>query len=155
MSMEWESVRAYMDRLFRRSRESVETLAETLDRQAVIQRLAGQARGLVRERNQLLLAVGKKVYTLHLRGKVKNRDVLGDCRQIDQIRARIERLQEQIEEIRRQGAEEPELPIVLDDEELGDDEAPSAQPAPEAEAAPASPTSGQESPAGEAAGEGP
>ncbi len=121
MSSNWEQIKDFCARLFRRGRHGVETLSESLDRQARIQRLAGQARALVRERNNLVTTIGKKVYALHNRGKVKNRDVLGDCLRIDQIRAEIEDLKRKIEEIRLAAVEDmPEMD--LEDESLLDEE---------------------------------
>ena len=133
MSTTWEQIKDFCARLFSRGRHGVETLSESLDRQARIQRLAGQARGLARERNTLITTIGKKVYALHGRGKVKNRDVLGDCLRIDEIREEIEKLKHQIEEIRL--ASMGELPeIELEDDSLLAEEEPVDEPPAEVEA---------------------
>ncbi len=123
MSDSWEQIRQFFARLFSRGRHGMETVAETLDRQAKIQRLAGQVRALARERNSLVVTIGKKVYALHTRGKVKNRDVLADCKRIDQIRDEIADLKRQIEEIRLASMGEMP-PVDLEDESLlGEEEA--------------------------------
>jgi len=143
----WTQLKQFCSRLFRTSKHGMETLAETLDRQAAIQRLAAQARALSRERNQLVVTIGKKVYALHRRGKVKNRDVLADCKRIDEIRDQIESLKAQIEEIRRKaagdlGEAELEDDSLLAEEEVVEVEAEAraaeavAEPPPEPEAAP-------------------
>lgn len=136
MSDTWEQIRQFLARLFSRGRHGVETVAETLDRQAKIQRLAGQVRTLARERNSLVVTIGKKVYALHTRGKVKNRDVLADCRRIDQIRDQIADLKRQIEEIRLASMGEMP-PVDLEDESLlGEEEAVSEEEAHGEEVAP-------------------
>ncbi len=166
----WMQLKQFCSRLFRSSKHGMETLAETLDRQAAIQRLAAQARALSRERNQLVVTIGKKVYALHRRGKVKNRDVLADCKRIDEIRDQIESLKAQIEEIRRKAAGDLGEAELEDDSFLAEEEAAEeggaeaapaeegeaeagaaeavAEPAPEPEAAEPEPPPA-ESPAGE------
>lgn len=119
----WTQLKQFCSRLFRSSKHGMETLAETLDRQAAIQRLAAQARALSRERNQLVVTIGKKVYALHRRGKVKNRDVLADCKRIDEIRDEIEKLKAQIEEIRRKAAGDLGEAELEDDSFLAEEEA--------------------------------
>jgi seryl-tRNA synthetase len=126
MSDTWQQIREFFARLFSRGKHGVETVAESLDRQAKIQRLAGQVRALARERNSLVITIGKKVYALHTRGKVKNRDVLADCKRIDQIRDEIAEFKRQIEEIRL--ASMGEMPMVdLEDESLLGEEEPAAE----------------------------
>ena len=141
MSSFWEQVKEFCARLFSRGRHGVETLSESLDRQAKIQRLAGQVRGLARERNSLVVTIGKKVYALHSRGKVKNRDVLGDCLRIDQIREEIEGLKRKIEEIRLSSVGDmPEVDLedesLLAEEEPEDAEGPAPEEALQVELAP-------------------
>lgn len=74
-----------------------------------------QIRRLARERKQLLFDMGAKVYTLHRRGRVQNRDLLADCERIDTIAEEIRRLELEIAEIQRahEGGE-PEM--VVEDE---------------------------------------
>ncbi len=138
MNITWEQVKEFLARLFSRGRQGVETLSDSLDRQAKIQRLAAQVRGLARERNTLIVTIGKKVYALHGRGKVKNRDVLGDCLRLDQIREEIAELKHKIEEIRLSLEERPE--VDLEDDSLLAEEEPAAtadEPQPEEAEGPA------------------
>jgi len=136
MNLTWEQIKAFLARLFSRGREGVETLAESLDRQAALQRLAAQGRRLKHERHDLLLIMGKKVYSLHRRGKVRNRDVLGDCKRIDEIGEELTQLQQQVEEIRRRDELEGELELA-DETDIAEEEpqAATAAEAPEPEAA--------------------
>ena len=60
--------------------------------------------------------VGKKVYSLHTRGKVRNKDVLSDCVRVDEIGQEIETIHQQIEETRRQAAASEELVVEIEDE---------------------------------------
>ncbi len=135
MSENWEQVKRFLARVFTRGKHGVETLAESLDRQAAIQRLSGQIRALNRERQELVKTIGKKVYTLHLRGKVRNRDVLADCKRLDEARDEIQNLQDQMEQIRRQALREPEEAALADETELTEEEAPEAEAAEEEQAA--------------------
>ncbi len=88
-----------------------------------VQERRSRMRRLARERRQLLTDMGSKVYTLHRKGKVQNRDLLADCGKIDQIGEDIERLEEEIAEIKRARAAAPrevevedEAPIVADED---------------------------------------
>lgn len=130
MNLTWAQVKTFLARLFSRGREGVETLAESLDRQAALQRLAAQGRRLKHQRQELLVTMGKKVYALHRRGKVRNRDVLGDCKRIDEIGEELAQLQQQIEEIRRRGEVEAELELA-DETDIAEEE-PQAEAAAEA-----------------------
>ncbi len=124
MSSFWQVIRQTADRIFRGSKHSVAVITESIDRQATIQKLASGMRGLERERHDLISTIGKKVYSLHQRGKVRNRDVLNDCVRIDEIGQQMEDLQQQIEQIRRLAATEEEIVVELEDEEsLTDEEA--------------------------------
>ena len=136
MNVTWDDVRIWLRRALGRGKVGVETLAESFDRQASIHGLVTQVRSLKRQRDEALLGIGKKVYTLYVRGKVRNRDVLGDCEKIDALRAEILKLQAEINEIRAGANAEP------GDEKLSDDSAPledEDEATPEAPAAPAEP----------------
>jgi hypothetical protein len=142
MNTIWDDLRLLFRRLFRRGRAGVETLGVSLERQAALQRVAANFRALARERDDLLKTIGRKVYTLHVRGKVRNRDVLADCRRIDELREEMRALQVQMDAIRLRGSGEPGDATLTDDSQLGDDEEPEmgaaeekADPAPEPEKA--------------------
>ncbi len=122
MSNLWQQARQTLGRVFQGSKRSVEVIAAGIDRQATIQKLTGQIRALERERSQLVITIGKKVYSLHTRGKVRNRDVLRDCVRIDEAGQQIEQCQQQIEQIRRQAVPSEELVVEIEDEEPVTDE---------------------------------
>jgi len=155
MSNFWQQARQTLGRVFQGSKRSVEVIAAGIDRQATIQKLTGQIRGLERERSQLVITIGKKVYSLHTRGKVRNRDVLRDCVRIDETGQQIEQCQQQIEQIRRQAVPSEELVVEIEDEEpvtneeIGAEEVTVEPSAPEAESAavePEAPAVERESP---------
>jgi hypothetical protein len=99
--------------LWRKARQGGEAAAEALEQQASLQRLAGQARKLDRDRRLLFGQMGAKVYALHGQGKIRNQDVLEDCRRVDEIAAEIQALRQQMQDIRAaslaQGVKLPEL----------------------------------------------
>jgi len=113
----WEQIKQVLREFFRGGKERVSGLAGTIDRQAGMRKLAAQISLLRRERHQRLLTMGKKAYSLHTRGKVRNRDILEDCLRIDEIETDISTLQDRIEEIRRQAGPEEDLIVELEDEQ--------------------------------------
>ena len=116
MSSFWQQVTQSISPLVRGSKHSVEGMAEGLRRQGAMQKLAARIRVLNRERSQLVRTVGKKVYSLHTRGQVRNQDVLSDCLRIDETAQEIEALQDQIEDLRRQAVAGEELVVDIEDE---------------------------------------
>ena len=136
----WGKVRQVLREFFRGGRKTVSSLAVTIDRQAGIQKLVAQIRALRRERQQVLVAIGKKAYSLHTRGKVRNRDILEDCLRIDEIEAEVKRVEAEIEEIRRQAKPEDELLVDLEDEGIMGEEEEVVE---VAEAAPAAEAGGE------------
>ena len=124
----WGQIKQVAREFFRGGRKRVSSLAGTIDRQAGIQKLAAQIRSLRRERQQLLLTMGKKAYSLHTRGKVRNRDILEDCLHIDEIGADINQVEARIEEIRRQGRPGDQLILdIADETPVVDEEEPSEE----------------------------
>jgi hypothetical protein len=113
----WEQIKQVLREFFRGGKERVSGIAGTIDRQAGIRKLAAQIGLLRRERHQRLLTMGKKAYSLHTRGKVRNRDILEDCLRIDEIEVEISEFQDRIEEIRRQAGPEEDLLVELEDEQ--------------------------------------
>jgi hypothetical protein len=113
-----------LGRLFwRNAKESGEAAAEAIEQHAQVQRLALQVRKLDKERSVLIGQIGAKVYSLHGRGKVRNQDVLGDCKRIDEIIADITKLQKDIELIRAASLEKGiEVPILSDEAPLDEEE---------------------------------
>ena len=116
MSSFWQQTRQIYDRLLCGSKHSAGAIAESVRRRAGMQKLAASIRGLNRERSRLIRSIGKKVYSLHGRGQVRNRDVLSDCLRIDEAGQEIEALQEQIEELRREAVAGEELVVEVEDE---------------------------------------
>ncbi len=116
MSSFWQQTREFWDRLLRGGTQSGGVIAERLRRRATMQKVAARIRGLNRERSQLIRTIGKKVYSLHTRGKVQNRDVLSDCLRIDEAGQEIEVLQQQMEELRREAAVGEQLLVDIEDE---------------------------------------
>lgn len=108
---------------WRNAKESGEAAAEAIEQRAQIQRLALQVRKLDRERSALIGTIGGKVYSLHGQGKVRNQDVLTDCKRIDDIIVDIAATQREIEKIRAASLEKGiEVPILSDEAPLDDDE---------------------------------
>ena len=103
-----------LGRLFLRSaKEGGEAAAEAIEHRAQIQRLALQVRRLDKERSGLIRQIGAKVYSLHGQAKVRNQDVLVDCKRIDDIIVDIGKLQKDIELIRAASLEKGiEVPIL-------------------------------------------
>jgi len=112
----WGQIKQVSRELFRGGRRRFSGLAVTIDRQAGIQKLAVRIRGLRRQRQQTLLTIGRKAYSLHSRGKVRNRDILADCLTIDEIEAEIAHIQARIEEIRREAGAGQDVLLDLEDE---------------------------------------
>jgi len=122
---EWlEKVKQGLQRLGEAIRKSSDAAGKWIDLQAEIGRRTARIRRLQGEREKLIRQIGEKVYTLHTRGKVRNRDVLEDCVRIDEILGEIERLRREIEELRRRmaGREKP-LAEVKDEAPLVEEEA--------------------------------
>ncbi len=122
MNTFWQDLKTASRRVFHRGKASMETLAENIDRQAAMQRLAQQKKALVREYNDLFMRIGKKVYTLHVRGKVRNRDVLGDCRRIDELREQIRGLMAEMDAIRLRAMGDPGDERLEDESVLAEEE---------------------------------
>lgn len=124
-------------------RRGSEAAGEWIDEKAAITSRLRTIRRLRADHQRLLSTIGAKVYTLHTRGKVRNRDVLADCQRIDDILAHIERLKKEVEEIKRRSTRpEIQLMAVEDEEPLVE-----AEEATEAEAAEEHPASGEAPPA--------
>jgi len=133
------------ERLVRGSVRASGTALEWIDRRAAVYRLEGHIRGLVRQRRDLLMEIGKQVYALHKAGKVRNKDVLANCESIDQLGEQVEDLQAQIEAIRRpdRGLQ---VEVELDEDEPLTEEADEAAPGQEQPAEAADEQAVQEAP---------
>ncbi len=106
------------------AQEATGAVSEWWDEVNAINRRRGEIRALGHEREQTLVEMGTKVYTLHRHGKVQNRDLLTDCERIDEIGERIDRLEHEIAELKRRsdeaGPREVEVsddsPVVADED---------------------------------------
>lgn len=106
-------------------KKTTDHVSERWEELTAIQDRRREAWELAREREKLMVEMGAKVYSLHKRDKVKNRDLLSDCERIDTIGSEIARLEREIEELRREKmqAEAPEVEVsddtpVVDDEDI-------------------------------------
>jgi hypothetical protein len=141
---DWQrGLRDFLTHLGSWLRRNSEVAGEWIDEQAAITQRVRAIRKLRGDQQQALGIIGAKVYSLHTLGKVRNKDVLVDCQRIDEILARLERLKQEIEEIKRRSTR-PEIKLIQieDDEPLtepGDEEipAPVEKPAPAKAGAPA------------------
>ncbi len=114
---------------------------------SAVQERRNEIRELARERHQLLTEMGSKVYTLHRKSKVRNVDLLTDCRRIDEIADEIDRLEQEIMELKlRKAASRPKAVEVEDESPVVSEEdvAEPAAEAPEPEAAEEAADSGGE-----------
>ena len=71
-------------------------ISSAMSTQWQIRGLQKQIADLVEERDGVLLQMGHKVYALYGRDKVKNADLLGLCRQIEDIGRQIDGLNQEI-----------------------------------------------------------
>ncbi|MBC7288613.1 MAG: hypothetical protein H5T86_11355 [Armatimonadetes bacterium] len=121
-----ETMREFFSRVGEYLRIGSKRAGEWIDEQAAINQRVRAIRRLRAEQRKMLEIIGSKVYTLHTRGKVRNRDVLQDCQRVDEILGHIERLRREIEEIKSKSRyPQVKLMDVQDDEPLvepGDEE---------------------------------
>lgn len=104
-------------------REGGDSASEWWEDKSAIHARMKRMRQLGRQRREILQSLGAKVYTLHKRDKVRNADLIADCRKLDEIGAEIERLKREIEEIRdRERGLSVEEPPLTDDTPVVDDE---------------------------------
>ncbi len=112
-----EQVRSFFQRVAEYVRHGSQVAGQWLDEQAAINQRVRAIRRLRAEQKKVLLVIGSKVYTLHTRGKVRNKDVLTECQKVDEILAHIARLKQEIEEIKKRSTK-PEIQLMeVEDEE--------------------------------------
>ena len=122
MSSFFDDVKAVCRGAFHKGRKGVDDLAVAIDERTEMAKLNSRIRALTRERGELVTQVGKKVYSLHTRQKVRNRDILQDCERIDGINDEVGRLREAIEALRRGPQDDLSVPPVEDETPLEDEE---------------------------------
>lgn len=111
-----KTVKSMSRRLTRWARRTGGAASEWWDEVNAIQRRRSEIRDLARERQQLLVEMGTKVYSLHRRGKVKNRDLRGDCERIEEIGDDVERLEREIAELKRSQQMQEPTEVEIEDE---------------------------------------
>ncbi len=129
------------ENLSRLVKKTTEVVSQRWDELSAIQQRRREMWEMARERKRLMAEMGAKVYSLHRRGKVQNRDLLADCERIDAIGRGIAQREREIEELQRtRSAAEPTPVEVEDDTTVVADEdidaeaaEPAEEPAPEAE----------------------
>lgn len=115
---EWqESARDSLRRFGKWLRRGGQAATDWIDEKAAITSRLRSIRQLRSSEEQLFRDIGAKVYTLHTRGKIRNRDVLAHCRRVDDAIAQIARLRQEIEDIKRRSTR-PEIQLM----EIEDDE---------------------------------
>lgn len=117
-----DDVKVVLSNVFRRGRKGVDSLAEAIDQRSEIVRLTASMRKLNGERGERIVEIGKKVYALHKRGKVRNRDVLVDCERIDEISSEIAEIRRRIEELRMGAANAAVSAEVEDDTPIAEED---------------------------------
>lgn len=96
--------------------KATSSVNEWWDEVNAINERRGEIRNLSRERERLLIEMGTKVYTLHRHNKVQNRDLLSDCGRIDSIADDIERLEQEIAELKVRKAQARPKPVEVSDD---------------------------------------
>ena len=96
--------------LRRGARELGETTTDRLQRYRRIQDLNAQIRKARARREELHVLMGRKVYALHKKGKVANKDLLKQCEEIDELARAMDQCQEELDRLRAEPtAEEVEV----------------------------------------------
>jgi regulator of replication initiation timing len=122
-------------------------ISSAVSTQWQIRRLQKQIADLVEERDRVLLEMGQKVYALYGRDKVRNADLLGLCRQIEDVGRQIEGLNQQIRALSEPKAQGELGEADLEDETAVEEaEATPAEEAPPETAKAAGPTAETPSP---------
>jgi seryl-tRNA synthetase len=91
-------------------------LSEALSTHQKVRHLQRQIADLVAERDRVMIEIGRKVYALYGREKVRNADILPLCGRIDEIGQRVDALNVQVRELAQ-----PKPKGVLSDVPLTDD----------------------------------
>ncbi len=107
-------------RLTTGARDTSQSASAYVERQRKLSALRGEVRAAEVDRGGLYTQMGRKVYALHLKEKVANRDLLRSCQEIDELGTLIEAKRTQIEALLSIPDDEE---IELEDEtEVGQEE---------------------------------
>jgi hypothetical protein len=113
------NLRQMWQRLTTGARDTTQSAGAYVDRRRKVMALRGDVRKARGARSNLYTVMGRKVYALHRKEKVANKDLLRSCQEIDELNTLIEAKQTQIEAILA-APEEQEIDIE-DDTELPED----------------------------------
>ncbi len=111
-----DRIKSMNRRVSRWAQETSTAINEWWEEVNAIQERRNEIREMARERRKLLVELGTKVYSLHRKGKVLNRDLLRDCERIDEIGETVERLEREIAELKRSKSVEPPTEVEVEDE---------------------------------------
>lgn len=115
-----ENVRQLWQRLSSGARDTGQSAGAYLERQRKVVSLRGDVRNAKGQRSKLYNVMGRKVYALHLKGKVENKDLLRSCHEVDELNTLIEAKQTQIDALL--AAPEEEDVAIEDDRGIPEEE---------------------------------
>ena len=115
------NLRRLWQRLSTGAKQTSHTAGEYVQRQRKVAALKLEVRRAQAQRDELYNVMGRKVYALHRKAKVANKDLLRRCQEIDELSAVTEAKQAQIEALRAAGEQEVEIedetPLTEQEEE--------------------------------------
>jgi hypothetical protein len=113
------NLRQVWQRLTTGARDTSQSAGAYLDRQRKVMALRADLRKARGDRGDLYTVMGRKVYALHRKDKVANKDLLRSCQEIDELNTLMEAKQTQIDALLAL-ADEEEI-YIEDDTELPED----------------------------------
>lgn len=114
-------LRTLLDRLRVGAKETGEAAATWAQRQNRIRLLRADMRQADAKKRDLYSLMGRKVYALHKKQKVVNKDLLALCQQVDEQNALRAARQEEAEQIKAEARAEGEI-LVEDETAVGEEE---------------------------------
>lgn len=115
----WDEARSLGSRIWQELKKATSTAADSADRHLKITKLRRKLKRLISQERDVNRGIGEKVYQLHQKGKVRNTDILEECRHIDELRENMEDIENQIRELQ---TEKEEKEAELEDEDFLTDE---------------------------------
>ena len=92
-----QNLREMWQRFTAGAKDTSQSAGAYLDRQRKVVALRSELRKAEADRGGLYAQMGRKVYALHLKEKVANRDLLRSCQEIDELNTLIEAKKTQVE----------------------------------------------------------
>ncbi|MFQ6133033.1 MAG: hypothetical protein ACE5R4_13410 [Armatimonadota bacterium] len=114
-------LRIFLDRLRLGAKETTEAATTWAQRQNRIRVLRADIRQADAKKRDVYSLMGRKVYALHKKQKVVNKDLLALCEQVDEHNALMAEREEEIEQIKAEARAEGEV-IIEDETPLGEEE---------------------------------